>query len=209
MRAGRRVRYGVTGFGLLVATGLAGGLAFGSGPSSQIPPCGYEGYNGYNGYHGYNGPCPTPTPTSTPQPTVSPTPTATATATPSPPVDRRPCRPAVRPVARQRVSTVRRSGLRLRFQTRELCRVTVRVYVDRRTARRLGIKRRPRGPVLVGSGTRTLPAGTRTLAVRLNAKTRRALRGVRRVSFSVRINTRDAAGNRATLAPRRVTVRQR
>ena len=145
------------------------------------------------------------------QPTVSPTatPTATATATPSPPVDRRPCRPSVRPTGSLRVSVVRRSGLRLRFRTDELCRVTVRVYVDRRTARRLGIKRRPRGAVLVGQGTRTLPAGTRTVVVRLNARTRRALRGVRRVQFTVRITTRDAAGNRATLTPRKVTLRRR
>jgi len=229
MQRGRRWISAAAFFVLLtIAIGLAGG----SGAAGRgVPPCdgygygyGYNGYGyngyGYNGYgYGYGEPCPTPTPsptvsptptptptpTRTPLPTVSPSPTPTATPTPHP--DRRPCRVGLRAAPRQTLRTVRRFGLRLRFTTNERCRLDVRVYVDKRTARRLGIVRRPHGYVLVGRTVRTVPPGTTTVVVQLSRRARQALRYARRVTFTVRVATRDVAGNRGSLT-RRITIRR-
>jgi len=228
----QRGRIWISAAALFVLLALALGLAGGSGAAGTVPPCdgygygyGYNGY-GYNGYgyngYGYNGygygePCPTPTPsptvsptptatpTRTPLPTVSPTPTPTATPTPHP--DRRPCRVGLREAPRQTLRTVRRFGLRLRFTTNERCRLHVRVFVDKRTARRLGIVRRPRRDVLVGQTVRTVRPGTTTVVVRLSRRARVALRDARRVKFTVRVATRDVAGNRGSLT-RRVVIRR-
>src|SRR3954454_21851405 len=144
MQRGRRW---ISGLALLVVGALALGLSGGSGAAGQVAPC--DGY-GYGYGYGYGGPCPSATPTRTPLPTVSPTPspTPTATATP-PPIDRKPCRVSVRTQRHQTIRSVRRFGLRLRFTTNERCRLDIRVFIDRRTARRLRIVRHARRPVIV------------------------------------------------------------
>ncbi len=161
-----------------------------------MPPC-----DGYTGYGGYTDPCPTvtPTPTATPttQPTVVPTTVPTATPVP-PPRDTRPCRVTAR-APRQTLRTVRRSGLRLRLTTDERCRLAVTASVDRTTARRLGLGRRS---VTVAQSTRTLPAGTRTVAVKLTRKAARAAQRARSLRLSISIATRDVAGNTGRLTVR-------
>jgi hypothetical protein len=114
----------------------------------------------------------------------------------------------VRAERRQTIRSVRRSGLRLRFTTNERCRLAIRVSVDRRTARRLGIDRRARGSVVVARRTVTLPAGTRTVTLRLTRRARIGFAHARRVHLTVRATTRDVAGNRGSLRPYRITLRR-
>jgi hypothetical protein len=233
MQRGRRW---ISGLALLVLGALALGLTGGPGAAGKVPPCdgyghgygyGYGyGYGSGSGYgYGYNTPCPTPTPTKTPtpsptptrtplptvSPTPTPTPTPTLTPTPTatpPPGDHKPCRVRVRAERRQTIRSVRRFGLRLRFTTNERCRLDIRVYIDKRTARRLRIDRHARGPVLVARRTVTLPPGTRTVTLRLTRRARRGFRHARKVHLTVRVTTRDAAGNRGTLRPYRITLRR-
>jgi hypothetical protein len=207
-----RGRRWISGLALLVLGALALGLMHGPGAAGQVPLC--DGY-GYGYGYGYNAPCPSPTPTRTPLPTVSPTPSPTATATPTPtptatppPVDRKPCRVRVRAERRQTIRSVRRFGLRLRFTTNERCRLDIRVVIDRRTARRLGIKRHARGPVVVARRTVTLPPGTRTVKLKLTRRARNGFRYARKVRLTVHVKTRDMAGNRGTLRPYRITLRR-
>jgi hypothetical protein len=114
----------------------------------------------------------------------------------------------VRAERRQTIRSVRRFGLRLRFTTNERCRLDIRVFIDRRTARRLRIDRHARGPVVVGRRTVTLPAGTRTVTVKLTRRARMGFAHARKVRLTVRVATRDAAGNRGTLRPYRITLRR-
>jgi hypothetical protein len=133
--------------------------------------------------------------------TVTPTPTP-------PPVDRKPCRVSVRAERGQTIGSVRRSGLRLRFTTNERCRLDIRVLVDPRTARRLGIDRHASGPVVVARKTVVLTPGTHTVTLRLTRRARRGFKYAHVVRLTVRGSTRDVAGNRGTLRPYRLTLRR-
>jgi hypothetical protein len=108
----------------------------------------------------------------------------------------------------QTIRSVRRFGLRLRFTTNERCRLNIRVFIDRRTARRLGIDRHARGPVVVARKTVTLPPGRRTVTLRLTRRARSGFKYAHVVRLTVRGTTRDVAGNRGTLRPYRFTLRR-
>jgi hypothetical protein len=108
----------------------------------------------------------------------------------------------------QTIRSVRRFGLRLRFTTNERCRLDIRVFSDRRTARRLGIDRHARGPVVVARRRVTLPAGKHTVTLRLTRRARVGFRHARKVRLTVRVTTRDMAGNRGTVRPYRITLRR-
>jgi len=105
-----------------------------------------------------------------------------------------------------KAATVRRRGLRVRLRCNAGCRVTSRLVVDRRTARRLRLR-----STVLGTGRATRSrAGRTTFTVRLTRPARRALARrslVRSVSFSLRSTLSDVSGGRRRTDTRRIRIR--
>ena len=95
-------------------------------------------------------------------------------------------------------------GLRLVLTTSEPGTASVTLKVDRATARKLKLNLKAKGPVKVGSLQTTLVPGRSSVAVKLTAKARKAIKKVLRVKLLVTVLITDVAGNRAT---RTMTVR--
>ena len=180
MHAGRRLRYGVTGFGLLVTTALAGGLVVQRRDASgQVPPCGYEGYTATR-YHGYD------VPVSDAHADAFRAADRLALAdrdghrhAVAPPVDRGPCRPSVRPVA---ASASRPCA------ARPAAALPHQRALPRDRARAMSTAAPPAGSASRAARAATCSSarprarsrpGRARSSIRLDARTRRALRGVR------------------------------
>jgi hypothetical protein len=101
-------------------------------------------------------------------------------------------------IAGKRLARVLAKGLRLRVTTTEAGTATVTVTVDKATARKLGLNRRARGPVVVGRATGPISARNPSLVVKLTGKARHALKRARRVTLHLKTVITDAAGNQAT-----------
>jgi Ca2+-binding RTX toxin-like protein len=134
------------------------------------------------------------------------TPPAPSPLAPPPPLALKTPRDTVAPTVRasvlkQRLSRVRRSGLRIRLSCSEPCTFAGRLEVDGPTARRLALKRR-----LLGEVRGRIVRGVKTIVLRLNGATRKALSRRRSLHARLLITARDAAGNKRT---RRVSVRLR
>ena len=97
----------------------------------------------------------------------------------------------------QKLGAVRKRGLKLRLVSTEGGVATIELSVTKRTARRYGINRKAKRPVVVGRTTKTLVAGDNAITVRLSKRARRRLASVKRVTISVLVSSRDAAGNTA------------
>ena len=189
----------IVGIVVLGAIGVSAALGTPSG-LAQGPP----GY-GYGYGYGYENPTPTPTTTGTPTPT--PTATPKPDKPPKPPKPPK-CKPP-KPRAGQTPASVRTKGLRMKGECEATVRATVRVLVTGKTADKLGIKRKARRPVVVGSRRRVLPAGVaRDVTVKLSRKAARRVGRARKVTFSVVQDARDVEGT-ATRVRRTVTVRRR
>jgi hypothetical protein len=159
----------------------------GGGGGGGMPPCGY-------------GPCPA-TPTPTPTETATPTPTPTATATPTPiseaTKDTQPPKSSVRPAGKAlRLKQALAKGLPFSFTCDEACSVRVTLTVDKATARKLGLDKKAKGPVVVASGSATrLTAGGATVRARFSAKAKKALKRARTLKLRAGAAASDAAGN--------------
>ena len=122
--------------------------------------------------------------------TVAPTPTSA------------PSRDATAPdlkakVARQRLRTVLKHGLKLQVGCSEACTVTLRARLDRRQAKSLHLKAPPNG-LVVGKGVVTrVRAGTQTFVLQLSRALRRAARHSRLLILRLSADAADSAGNRA------------
>jgi hypothetical protein len=186
MEAGRgrgsNRRRSVRTFGIGLAVVLAAGSVVASGPGS-----------GRGGY-GY----PTPTPTVTTTPTETPTPTPTVTP---PPPDTTAPTCTTKPVRKQTSRTIRKRGLKLNVRCDEAARHVTQVFVARKLARKLGIKRKAKKRVLVGKRTTLAKANvTKRITVKLNTKAKRGIRRmkkrhVRKLKLTVATSARDAANN--------------
>jgi len=137
---------------------------------------------------GVPGPCPAPAP----PPPAPPT-------SPPPPVLPLPDRvgPKITLAVKPRI---RLKALLKRFAFKvgcdEPCRITARLLIDKKTAARIGLKRRPRSAVEIGKASKVLPAaGKAGLRARISAKTKRKLRRVRRATLTLRLKATDNAGN--------------
>jgi hypothetical protein len=91
--------------------------------------------------------------------------------------------------------TALRRGVRFTATTNEAGRIAVRVLVDRRTARRLRIKKNAEGPVVVGSLTRDIALGETVVNVKLKRRIRSRLMRAARVKLRIVATITDAAGN--------------
>ncbi len=102
----------------------------------------------------------------------------------------------------QRVGAVRKRGLKLTLRSSERATAGLELVADRAVARRLGLARSPRRPVVVGSLQRPVAAGTTALTVALTPKARQALRKVRSVRLRLKGVVTDLSGNRRSLSVR-------
>jgi hypothetical protein len=183
-------RRGIRMFGLGLVVVLGAGSLVASGPG--------DGRAGYG--YGYEEPTPTTTATATATATASPT------VTPPPP-DKTAPRCRTRPARKQTARSIRRRGLVLNIRCNEAARHVTRVFVSRKQARKLGIKRKAKRRVLVGRHTTRVNANaTKRIRVKLNKNARRGIRRmrrrqVRRLTLTIATSARDAAGNvrRATI----------
>ena len=100
-----------------------------------------------------------------------------------------------------------RKGLRLVLATDERGVAKVTLWLSRGTAGKLRLKRPARGRVKVGHSKRMLTRGRSTVRVKFNAKTRKALKRVDRVSVFVRVAIEDSSGNRRRVSTR-VTLKR-
>ena len=91
---------------------------------------------------------------------------------------------------------------------REASVATIELSVTKRIARRLGIDRKAKRPIVVGRVTKTLLAGDNEVIVRLTKRARRRLASVKRVTIAVVGSGRDNAGNTAS-ETLKVTLRRR
>jgi hypothetical protein len=135
---------------------------------------------------------------SAPPPPPTPPPASTASsAASSTPKDTTP--PDVALIsAVKNLQTALSKGLRLVLSTSERGRASVTLKVDRATARKLKLNLKAKGPVKVGSLQTTLVPGRSTVAVKLTAKARKAIKKVLKVRLLVTVLITDAAGNTAT-----------
>ena len=107
------------------------------------------------------------------------------------------------------VLTLKKSGTKgkLTYKVRcfAVCKVSARLTITRKTAKKLGLKSRT-----VGSSSRTIrPGATRTLRVRLSRKVIRAMRRhhVRKLKAALKVRATYADGRRKTAA-KKVSIRR-
>ena len=144
-------------------------------------------------------PPPPPPPAPAPPAPVPPAPPAPV-APPAPAADTAP--PVLRAAIarRQRLSTVRRLGLRSRLTCSEACRADATLTVSGTTARRLGLRARSSAVVVLGRATRTLASGrSTTVTLRTSGSVARRLARLSSVRTTLAIVVRDRAGNARTV----------
>ena len=79
--------------------------------------------------------------------------------------------------------------------------------VDKKTARKLKIKRNARRAVTVGTLTQAIAAGDSTVTVKLTKKARKAFKRARKVKLLITMKVTDAAGNE-TMQSMTVTLKR-
>ncbi len=106
-------------------------------------------------------------------------------------------------LGRGRLAAILAKGLRVTATCSARCDVKVQVRLGRATAKRLKLK----GLVgqRAGAATGTVPTG---LTIRFNAKLRRALKRLHRVSFQIVVTARDANGHATTPIRRALTLKR-
>jgi hypothetical protein len=107
-------------------------------------------------------------------------------------------------ISRQRLLDVLRRGLLVLVRSTRDGTATIELFVDSRTARRLGLTARS---VRVGRRRARVKAGTTRVRVRLTRRARARLRRARSVRLTVR-STVTSGSDRARASARRVTLRR-
>jgi hypothetical protein len=98
----------------------------------------------------------------------------------------------------QRLARVRRRGVAGTAKCNEACRVTFRLRLSRRTARRLHLR-----SLTIGRRTMSLAANRRTaVRIKLTRRAKARLRTARRVPITLRATAVDSAGNRRVVTRR-------
>jgi hypothetical protein len=97
-----------------------------------------------------------------------------------------------------KLSAALKRGLKLTLRTSEAGRATVKALVDRKTARRLKIKKNAKGPVVVAAAAKRVHSGRNTVKLVFTKKARKRLRHAKRVKLAIRASIRSVEGNTAT-----------
>jgi len=144
--------------------------------------------------------------TATPPPVAAPSPPVTASPpppapSPTPAGDRD--APAIfLSVVRQRLTTVLRRGLRVSVGCHERCSIAARLWLDGRTAKRLGLSRRGKAAIVGRAGAALAAAGRRTSSVRLTRAAARRVARLRSITLTLKTTVTDLAGNSRTVSRR-------
>jgi hypothetical protein len=103
----------------------------------------------------------------------------------------------VTPAKGQRLRTLLAGGMKLLVEVDEPGALKLQLLVDKATARRLGIDKRAKQAVVIGTLSKTVVAGKATMAVKLTPKARKALKRARSAKLQIAAAIADAAGNQA------------
>jgi hypothetical protein len=99
---------------------------------------------------------------------------------------------------KQKLGDARAHGIKLVETSNEPGTLKVTITVDKKTARKLKIKPKAKGPVTIGTLTRTVGAGKQSVTIKLTTSARKALKRTRKVTCLVTARLTDAAGNVTT-----------
>ena len=99
---------------------------------------------------------------------------------------------------KQKLGDARSQGIKLVETSNEPGTLKVTITVDKKTARNLKIKPKAKGPVTIGTLTRTVGAGKQTLTIKLTTSARKALKRARKMTCLITARLADAAGNVTT-----------
>ena len=91
-----------------------------------------------------------------------------------------------------------KKGLKLTLRTSEAGRASVKALVDRKTARRLKLKKNAKGPVVVAAATKRVHSGRNAVKLVFTKKARKRLRHAKLVKLAIRASIRSVEGNTAT-----------
>ena len=105
--------------------------------------------------------------------------------------------------ARQTIRTLIRKGLRVTVRCDEACTTRVELRIDRKTAKRLKLK-----TTLARANARLTAGGSKKVAVKLPAKTKKKLKTLRSMKITVRTTAVDGAGNSARPKSRTVKLKR-
>jgi hypothetical protein len=97
-----------------------------------------------------------------------------------------------------KLRSVRRKGLRLLITANEQGTIQVAATVSKAVARKLRIKPKAKGRVVIGRMKQAVTAGDNIITVKLTRKARRALARARSVKVLITVRATDLAGNRDT-----------
>ena len=95
-----------------------------------------------------------------------------------------------------KLGTALRRGLRITVTSSAPGRLVARAFVDKKTARRLKIKKNATGPVVVAAVTRIVGDGRSHVTLKFTRKAKKRLAHARRVRLTLRATVTDLDGNR-------------
>jgi hypothetical protein len=169
---------GVSGFGWfnLQDENAPNGLTSGLLDTAGNPKPAFTAYRRTTTNEGLPGPC-------------------SAAASP-PALDRTKPRVNLSAASKIRLRVLLKKGYRFKYRCNEPCRASAALLIDKKTARRTGLKRRARSAVRVGKASKRLgPAGLKKMTVKLTRKAKRKLKRARRGKLTLLLTVTDAARN--------------
>jgi hypothetical protein len=99
---------------------------------------------------------------------------------------------------KQSIGDARKKGIKLTSSSNEAGTLVVTIKVDKKTARKLKLKRKAKRAVTVGILTQSIAAGKTAVTVKLTKKARKAFKRARKVKLLITMTVTDAAGNATT-----------
>jgi len=97
-----------------------------------------------------------------------------------------------------KMATALRKGIGVTVRSSAVGRLIVRAYVDKKTARKLHIKKHPTGPVIVGTLVKEISDGRHHYTLKIARKFKKELRHAHRVKLALKATLIDLDGNRTT-----------
>jgi hypothetical protein len=188
-------------FGVIVDDGAHGRVDINdvTGVVTYIPDAGFVGTDSFPYYaeddFGLRSAVRTMTIAVTTPPVVAAAPPAILA--PLKPLDRTAPALSLRSVPKSLAQTLAK-GLSIVLGTDEAGTATLTLTLDKATARKLGVDRKAKGPVTVGTLKAPVTKGSPIVVVKFSAKARKALKSVRRVKLVLTALVADAAGNSST-----------
>jgi hypothetical protein len=173
---------GVSGFGWfnLQDENAANGLTTGLLDTAGNPKPAFNAYKATTTNEGLPGACP-----------------GAAKPVPLPPApDRTKPRVSFSGASKLRLRVLLKKGYTFKFRCNEACRASATLLIDKKTARRVALKRRARSAVTVGKASMRLrPPGLKKMTVKLSRKAKAKLKRARSGKLTLRLAVSDAVGN--------------